>query len=566
MNYTGSLNRTDIIKTYLLFILPVLITIAVYSPYINMPFDYYDNWLQNIAFGGFNYDSLPQNLKNNDIPTSLKTYFDFSATRFGRIAGYAFTQNFLVFLFDRHVILWRCFSILTIIFTLFIVKNIVLLLKVNINHCLFFLCINPFFLSYNFIFIISPIISMTNLFLLIAINLELKNSNKQSYFKIRYSLIGALFVLLTLFYHEISFTYGIVIFLIIFFWNNNSDINIKEFNIIRLIPYAISLIIFLIAFVYVFYFLKDKSAYAGFTDNSFINIAKHFVQKFLLFFGFSISSYLGLVLFIISSGVTFYIIVFKKRYPQTIHYFKLAFSLTIILSTSFITSIISQGTNESWLIQMLAVFVFYSTLVEFVTDNATKSVVRFSYSTVILFVFIISVLQINKTYKELRLWKSNNISFNRLTDFLHDNLPKEGKVLFQDIPVSLCYSTVGDVFLKGRHDNIQYMWNGKHNGNNQYVNTLIRLFNQNIEFETPDFTIMFNNSEFPNPSNSNRKDLIIIISEPIKQTLIDKLFVDLNNFGNVNRCLKSIIFNVFLGSSQNSLFTNRSFCYYVYKN
>jgi hypothetical protein len=265
--------------------------------------------------------------------------------------------------------------------------------------------------------------------------------------------------------------------------------------------------------------------------------------------------------------VTFYIIVFKKKLPDHIQYFKIGFSLIIILSTSFTTSIISQGTNESWIIQILGVFILYSTLFEFVINNAKKQIADFFSFFVILSIILISILQINKTYTELKSWTSNNISFNRLTDFLHDNLPKEGVVLFQGIPITKCYAIVADVFIKGRHDRIQYyQQNCNNNLGNKYDDNLTSSFNKKIEYKKSDFTVIFANSDEDSSYIYKNRDLLTVINEPVNQTFINRCILKFKNSSIIKPGFKSIIFKFLFGYSQNSFFYNKYNKFYVYKN
>lgn len=552
---------------YIDFVIPVLISFAAYMLYIKMPMDDYDNWLQNIAFGGYSFNLLPQNLKNYDVPTTFHSYLDFFSTKIGRIGGHAFGQYLFVNLFDRNVVLWRSFSIFLIIVTIILIKNILDPFKINKKHKLWFLSVTPFILNYNFILIIYSIKSLTNLFILGAFCSELKNNSYTEFFKYRLSLSGALLVFLTLLYHEISFAYGISIFLLILFWNHSrGEVQIKSlFLFKRMLPYLLLIFIYLVLFFVVYFYFREDTSYAGFSNLALLQVSKKFLIKFLLFFGFNISSYFGFLILSVFILPFLYLILIKRTIPDDLQIFKLVFSLVVVFSSSLIISLLSQNTTGTWIIQILAVFILYSTLYEFILINVKNSAgIIFKIVTILLFA-IVTVFNVNRTFANLKYWEANNIAFNKLTNFLVKNIPNNGNVILNNISIPKCYSICGDIFLKGRIDDIKYLNNNSDSIKNPYLDSIAKAFNRDIIIKNPDFIITETCNSDSELLKSFSPSQVTIVEEVIKLTILDKLFLNLKNTEKIKSGLKSIIFKTCYGHSQNSFFTKSYHRYFIYK-
>lgn len=463
----------------------LIVTIIFYFPYLNLPFDYYDNWLQRITYFKYDYNELPLNLKNSFVSVNLKDYLFNSSKIFGRVPGHFISQFLIYNILDNNPFLIRILNLCIVLLNLILVNEILKEFKVNFLLRTFFLLFCTFILSYNVEFIISSIISVCNLIFFFILWLIFRNVSFKKKEIVFMNLIGFLFFLI-LIQHEIT---GIVLFAVLYLiykvYYDKEIGSLRDLKNLFLNRFSnviyIYLIIYLILLIFIWFYVKQVGAYGDIEVISIIKFIKLFLIIFFKYLGFNISFYLGIILFFLTIFIFF--LTFKKDDLKKNELFseKIIFSLLILLPTSFLYSLINNRVHESHIIQIFATFIFYESILSVIMSKIKG--LSF-YLNVLLIVFICGILLFiegNITWKKLEDNKNYIKTFHNTIDYLSQISDKGNmNILFRNISIIEAYSIVAELFLKYGINNYQFQYMHENSNDITYSGFLVEQFNKNI--------------------------------------------------------------------------------------
>lgn len=512
----------------------ILLAIVLYGKYIATPFGDYDTWFERIAYGGYDFKELPGPLQNLKIPTSLSEYSEYRERVVGRLFGSVLPSYVMVRMFGDRVLGWRIALYLVMFATFWLLYSILNKLQVSYWHRLFSLLFFVILLNRYFIKPISIIIGLSHLLFLIAILLELNNSGLKD-FRLRYSVLGSMFVFLSLFIRELSATSVPALLAVMLFWHDEKgDLAIRfRWDWRRLAPYAF------FAALYGGLYLRmslRKFDYAYSNMISWQIDLSYLKRMFLLlikWIGLDTSLYLGLfITFLV--GVLFLMTLAKAGYlPAKMDAFMLFFGLLLLAPTLFLIPFLKHGTG-SFTLQYLACMIVISFLIGYMEKTNLgrlfKKASHFILCVVFASLWVVYALEARQKAENYCVDALITADAVRVTA---RELPQNGLVELAGFHVTSAYSLVSDMFISGRKDNIRYRLQAAANEENdeKYMNYLRSGFPGEEQPGSKKDMLVKKTllTVDPNSGPNADHDRIMILRQPIKKYSLGYLLLDGKN-------------------------------------
>lgn len=436
----------------------VLISIVLYGKYIAAPFGDFDTWFERIAYGGYDFRQLPEPLQKLDIPVTLKQYAEYREKVVGRLFGSVLPTYAMAELFGERVLGWRIVLYLVMFATFWLLYSILKKLQMTYWHRVFCLLFFVILLNRYFFKPISIIIGLSHLFFLIAMLLELNNSGLKD-FRWRYSILGSLFVFLSLFIRELSATSVPALLAVLLFWQHEKEgIAIRfKWNWRRLAPYAI------FAAIYAGLYLRMSARKIDFAYSNMISwqidpaYLKRVFLLLLKWFGLESSLYLGFFILLVS-GLIFLLTLVKSGYlPGRVALFKIFFGIMLLTPTLLLIPFLKHGTG-SFTLQYLSGMIICSFLIGYMDESKIsrkyKKISHVLLSIVFASLWLIYALEARQ--------KAENFCVEAgvtqdTVNWVANNLPKNRIMELKGFNLTSAYSFVADVFIAGRHDPVRYI-------------------------------------------------------------------------------------------------------------
>jgi len=435
----------------------IIISIILYGKYISTPFGNYDTWFERIVYGGYNFKELPQPLQKLEIPTGFKEYREYREKIVGRLFGSVLPTYLMMKIFGDWVLGWRIVLYFVIFISFWLIYLI--LKKLQLSYWYRFYCLLFFvvLLSRYFYKPISIIIGISHLFFLIAIILEFNNSGLKK-FRITNSILGSLFIFLSMFIRELSATSVPAFMAILLFWHNEKGNVVIKFKWFwrRLLPYIF------FATLYIGLYLRmyvNKVDFAYSNMISFHIDFSYFERVFFLLFkwvGLNSSLYLGVFILIIS-GLIFLLTLLKSRYlPDKIGLFKLGFGISLLVPTLFLIPFLTHGTG-SFTLQYLGVMIICLFLISYIDHSKINSFYKKSIhiSLIIIFSSLFVIYALEARQKAENFCADSCVTQNAV-EWIVNRVPKNSVVSLDGFSLTAAFSFVSDVYIAGMDNSIRY--------------------------------------------------------------------------------------------------------------
>ncbi len=436
----------------------VLLSIVLYGKYIATPFGDYDTWFERIAYGGYDFKQLPEPLQKLDIPVTLSQYAEYREKVVGRLFGSVLPTYAMVELFGDRVLDWRIVLYLVMFATFWLLYSILKKMQMAYWHRVFCLLFFVILLNRYFFKPISIIIGLSHLFFLIAMLLELNNSGLKD-FRWRYSILGSLFVFLSLFIRELSATSVPALLAVLLFWHHEKEsVSLRcKWNWRRLAPYAF------FAAIYAGLYLRMSARKIDFAYSNMISwqidpaYLKRVFLLLLKWLGLESSLYLGfLILFV--SGLIFLLVLVKSGYlPGRVALFKIFFGILLLLPTLLLIPFLKHGTG-SFTLQYLSCMIVCSFLIGYMDESklsrAYKKASHILLTIVFASLWLVYALEARQRAENFCVEAGVT---QETVNWVANNLPKNGIMELKGFNLTSAYSFVADVFIAGRHDPVRYI-------------------------------------------------------------------------------------------------------------
>jgi len=511
-----------------IFFLILISSFLLYGWYIRIPFGHSDIPYKLLTYGNYENGSLPQTLKNINMPTNLIEDYKIAIRLYGRVNLSPIRAKILTYFFDKNVLLWRMHLLFIMVGVLYL--TYILLSKLQFPN--FYGIIAVLFLIVLFPgYYIATIsgYSTSEFFFILAFLIEFLNCSKTKH-TLKYAVRGSICLLIGILFRELTLLSFSGLFFITIFWHRDGNNNIKIKPIWdwkRILPYFVSVLLYVVLY-FSLTSIVGKANYAYSNMISFnINIVQ-FLKQIAFFFRLSIKNHfhLGIILPFIIFALTMFIIITKKVYPSKRSIFLIIVSLLIIFSYALVWTIITIGTGGIFF-PVLGSLIIYFTLYDFIIKNISKNVRKIVITFSIVGVIFIWTFQLSYTLQRLECISASNKANFRTVKYVSDNLPENGIVALSGFSIAPSNSFVANVFMNGRIDSIKYfryrnVYKKSELGNRRYINYLVESFDSaDTSKDIPDFIVFYN----PTNEEIYRKDIEIekVISEPIRNFSLKRI-------------------------------------------
>jgi hypothetical protein len=203
--------KKDFIALFIIF----LFIILIYGWHsIKTPFDLSDMSFNFIALGNYQFDSLPQTLKNLNIATELSALLKNGIKSLGRIVFCYFDLYILIKLFGSHILLWRLYRFIIMLFLLFFADKF--LIKINVSKYLRVAIIGflLLFAPISYYMETSSFYAESELLFMMAFLVEISNSSNTKT-TLRYAILGSMLVFFSSLFRELTLVLIPALFFII---------------------------------------------------------------------------------------------------------------------------------------------------------------------------------------------------------------------------------------------------------------------------------------------------------------------------------------------------------------
>lgn len=446
-------------RDFITLIIIFLFIIMIYGWYaIKIPFDLSDMSLNFITYGNYQFDSLPQTLKNINIPLGFIEQMNYMIKSTGRLI-FAYAQIFgLYTIFGHELILWRLYRFIIVLLLLFFANKFLDKLKIAKYYraaIIGFLLLNS--PTYHF-FDMACGYAITELFFMIAFVLVIFNCSSTNS-KFKFALIGSIFVFLSALFRELTLVMFPALFFLILFWNKTStgDIELKfKWNWKRILPYCFAVLLFVFLYVlFTFLIGRDKTAYSNMVSFS-LNL-KIIIARLAYYFGIGISTkyYFGSILFLTILTISFLVGYKMKATLSKISVYILLFSFIMIIVHTLIFSLIQQPTGGDFF-PILGCLIVYAVLIDFIINNIPQDIKKLTKLLTIIAVSLIWIIQLLETLQKIENSRAQNIAYQQTVKYINKIAPKSANIALSGFDIAPAYSFVAYVFMEGRTDNLKY--------------------------------------------------------------------------------------------------------------